>query len=380
MMYRTVQSQIQQVLEGTWCPIVLLLGPRQTGKTTLAESLVRPLKNVRFNFDLIDDIRRFSAFDRESLDVFATTYAHHDILIDEVQKYPEATGTIKYLFDTYKNKGLRFILTGSSEVRIRRGIGDSLTGRVYEVRLYPLSLAEINVQSGLPFDIKNEWNNVQENQSVLRKYLVFGSLPSSQNLSSTEYPQFLKEYINNIFSKDLLEIGNLRKPVQALFLAKLLAHQIGQLINVNELALHTELNRETVLRFLDLFEQLGMISSATPLSTNERESISKAKKIYFTDLGIRNALINNFEDYHLRLDKGQLLENAVFMGMKRQLDYQRISYRLGFFRSSYGSEIDIVKIVGDTQSLYEVKASGKKTKKNDRVTYITIENAQKFLY
>ncbi|MBI5151720.1 MAG: ATP-binding protein [Candidatus Pacebacteria bacterium] len=378
-MYRTIYAQIHNTLETKWSPIILLLGARQTGKTTLAESLVRP-KVVRFNFDLVNDIHRFSAFDRESLDIFATTYAHHDILIDEVQKYPEATGTIKYLYDTYKNKDLRFILTGSSEIRIRHSIGDSLTGRVYEVHLYPLSLAEMNIQSGLSFDFSAEWNNIQENQSRLRTYLVFGSLPSSQNLPLTEYPQFLKEYVNHVFSKDLLEIGNLRKPIQALFLAKLLAHQIGQLVNVNELALHTELNRETVLRFLDFFEQLGMITVATPLSTNERESISKAKKIYFTDLGIRNALINNFDEYHLRLDKGQLLENAVFMGIKRQLEYQRTPYQLGFFRSSSGSEIDIVKKTEQTQSLYEIKTSGKKTKKTEHVTYITLENAQRFLY
>lgn len=379
-MYRIVQSQIHRILEGSWSPIILLLGARQTGKTTLAESLVRPLKTVRFNFDLVDDVQKFSSFDRESLSTFVTTYAHHDILIDEVQKYPEATGTIKYMYDTYKDKGLRFILTGSSEMRIRHGIGDSLTGRVYEVRLYPLSLAEINIQSGLPFDFSAEWNNIQENQSLLRKYLVFGSLPASQNIPFAEYSQFLKEYVNNVFSKDLLEIGNLRKPVQALFLAKLLAHQIGQLINVNELALHTELNRETVLRFLDYFEQLGMISIATPLSTNERESILKAKKIYFTDLGVRNALINHFDEYNLRVDKGQLLENAVYMGIKRQLDYQRIPYQLGFFRSSHGSEIDIVKKVDNTQSLYEIKTSHSKTKKTDHVTYITLENAQQFLY
>lgn len=379
-MYRTVYTQIQDILKSTWRPIVLLLGPRQTGKTTLAESLAHPSKTVRFNFDLVDDIRRFAAFDRPSLNTFATTYAGHDILIDEVQKYPEATGSIKYLYDTYKDKGLRFILTGSSEVRIRHGIGDSLTGRVYEVHLYPLSLAEINIQSELPFDFSAEWNNIQENQSYLRKYLVFGSLPASQNLPTAEYPQFLKEYVNTVFSKDLLEIGDLRKPVQALFLAKLLAQQIGQLVNVNELALQTELNRETVLRFLELFEQLGMITTATPLSTNERESISKAKKIYFTDLGVRNALINNFDEYNLRVDKGQLLENAVFMGMKRQLEYQRTPYRLGFFRSPYGSELDIVKKVGNIESLYEVKASERKTKKTDHVIYITLENAQKFMY
>lgn len=371
-MFRQVHTEIKRVLESEWKPIILILGARQTGKTTLARSLADPKDSIRFDFDILDDISRFSSMDRESLHLFAKTNHGKYILIDEIQKYPQATATIKYLYDNFKSEELKFILTGSSEIKIRQGLGDTLTGRVYEVRLYPLSLTEIEIQSGIS-------NNSQEEQLSLRKYLIYGSLPASQNLPLSDYPGFLKEYVNNLLSKDVLEFGKIRKSAQIFLLAKLLAGQIGQLVNFNELATNTQLSRETVMRFIDIFEQLGLTYRATPISTNERESISKATKIYFTDLGIRNALINNFDDLNIRLDRGQILENAVFMGLKRQLDYKRDPYQLGFFRSSSGSEIDIVKKVDNVQELFEIKSSTRKSKKTNKVVYITPENAVAYL-
>lgn len=370
-MFRHVAADINRVLASKWKPIILILGARQTGKTTLAKSLADPERAIRFDFDLLDDISRFSKMDRESLYLFAKTHEQKFILIDEIQKYPLATGIIKYLYDNFKTENLKFILTGSSEIKIRQGLGDSLTGRVYEVKLYPLSLTEIRLQSNIT-------DNVQENQLLLRKYLAYGSLPASQNLSLSDYPGFLKEYVNNVLSKDVLELGRVRKQAQIFLLAKLLALQIGQLINFNELAINTQLSRETVMRFIDIFEQLGLIYRAFPVSTNERESITKAAKIYFTDVGVRNALINNFEDFNIRIDRGQILENAVFMGIKRQLDYKRDPYQLGFFRSAAGSEIDIVKKTDGAQELLEVKTSPKKRSRKNVVS-VTPENAIAYL-
>ena len=120
------------------------------------------------------------------------------------------------------------------------------------------------------------------------------------------------------------------------------------------------------------------IIKAKPISTNDREAISKATKIYFTDLGVRNSLINNFEDFDHRTDKGQLLENSVFVGIKKQDDYEGVRSTLGFFRSAFGSEIDIVRKLGSKEYLYEVKVSDKSNKKN--IEMVTLKNAQKFLY
>lgn len=378
-MYRQVGEEIKHVLESAWMPIILILGARQVGKTTLAESLVPASDQVRFNFDLLEDAARFSRQGKDELALFSRRYQDKTIIIDEVQKKPEATAVIKHLYDTYK---MRFILTGSSEVKIRRGLGDSLAGRIHEVHLYPLTLSEINIQSGLSFKTVNEYNSYDQNQQNLLRALVYGSLPQIQNIEPAEYETYLTDYVNTVLSKDILELGHTRKTTQVYTLAKHLALQIGQLVNFNELAKNTELSRVTVAGLIDTFEQMGLVVRAKPISTNERESISKATKIYFVDLGVRNALIGNFSAFNGRLDAGQLLENAVFMGIKRQLEYggNRGRYELGFFRSPHGAEVDIVKKVGGKEELLEVKLSRPTRKLNKGVELVTLETAQKYLY
>ena len=350
---------------------------RQVGKSTLATSLVEGKNFVRFNFDLTSDILDFVNQGRHDLDLFSQKYKDNIIIIDEIQKSPEATSIVKHLYDNYDFK---FILTGSSEVKIKKGIGDSLAGRVHVVRLYPLSFEEINLQNNLDWDTKLKYNNYDFNQKALLKNLIYGSLPNLENIEVSQYETYLDDYTNLVFSKDVLEVSGTRKPTQVYLLAKLLALQIGQLVNFNELAINCEMSRVMVYTYIDIFEQMGLIISAKPISTNERESISRSTKIYFTDLGVRNSLIGNFENFNNRIDKGQLLENAVFVGLKRRLDYDRNQYKLGFFRSNYGTEIDIVLKTKDNEKLYEVKTGMKNKRLKRNVEIITLEDAQKFLY
>ncbi|MBI4034855.1 MAG: ATP-binding protein [Candidatus Chisholmbacteria bacterium] len=377
-MYRQVFGRLEKLLVREKPPVILILGMRQAGKTTLAENLGKTVgEYVRFNFDLVGDRREFVGQDRHSLALFAQRYKGKLIIVDEVQKMPEATAVVKHLYDTF---GTKFILTGSSEVKIRRGLGDTLAGRVHEERLYPLSLSEINVQAGLNFDPAAEFNNYDENQKNLMRYLVWGSLPQLQNIDIDQHRMYLEDLVNTLVSKDVLEISGTRKTTQVYLLARLLAMQIGQLVNFNELAINTELSRESVYRYIDIFEQMGLVIRAKPISTNEREAISKATKMYFSDLGVRNALTGDWSDWRQRADRGQLLENAVFVGIKRANEYAGWRVDLGFFRSAYGAEIDIVEKSGDKQRLFEVKASEKKNMGKKGVEVVTPAVAQKYLY
>ena len=374
-MYRQIQAQLTNLLKNKKSSIILILGMRQVGKSTLAVNLAGDLPYIRFNFDLVTDRDEFNNQNRHDLGLFAEKYKNKIIIIDEIQKSPEATSIVKHLYDNF---GLKFILTGSSEVKIRKNLGDSLVGRIHEVRLYPLSLKEITIQKGLKWDEISEFSNFEENQQNLLKVLTFGSLPNLLNIEAGDYETYLKDYTNTIISKDVLEIAGTRKSIQIFQLAKLLALQIGQLVNFNELSINTELSRVSVYKYIDIFEQMGIIVKAKPISTNEREAISKATKIYFTDLGVRNSLVDNFSSFNERLDKGQLLENAVFVGMKRADDYNNIYSNLGFFRSATDKEIDIVRKTKDTEDLYEVKVREISKKKNVKV--ISLQNAQKYLY
>ena len=374
-MFRQLQAPLKNLFYQEKGPIILILGMRQVGKSTIALSLVEKRKYVRFDFDLVSDRLEFVNQNRHDLALFAEKYKDSIVIIDEIQKSSDATLVIKHLYDNFHTK---FILTGSSELKIRKGLGDSLAGRVHEVRLYPLSLKEINIQQGLSWESKDEYKNYDINQQNLLKALSFGTLPNLLNIQRDEYETYLNDYTNTIISKDVLEIAGTRKSTQVFLLAKLLALQIGQLVNFNELSLNVGLSRESVYRYIDIFEQMGLIVRAKPISTNEREAITKATKIYFTDLGVRNSLIGNFNSLNQRLDKGQLLENAVFVGIKRSDDYQNIKASLGFFRSVYGSEIDIVKKVDNLEYLFEVKITDRGKKKNVKI--VTLETAQKYLY
>ena len=377
-MYRQVFDRLEKLLAQEKPPVILILGMRQAGKSTLAESLGKTAgEYVRFNFDLVGDRREFVDQDRHALALFSQKYNGKLIIVDEVQKMPEVTSAVKHLYDAF---GTKFILTGSSEIKIRRGLGDTLAGRVHEERLYPLSLSEINVQAGLNFDSAAEFNNYDENQKNLMRCLVWGSLPQLQNINSDQHRMYLEDLVNTLVSKDVLEISGTRKTTQIYLLARLLAMQIGQLVNFNELAINTELSRESVYRYIDIFEQMGLVIRAKPISTNEREAISKATKIYFADLGVRNALTGDWSDWKQRADRGQLLENAVFVGIRRANEYAGRRVDLGFFRSAYGSEIDIVEKSDGKQRLFEVKAGEKKNMRKKGVEVITPAVAQKYLY
>lgn len=378
-MYRLLLQSLKEAWTGQRHPILLILGLRQVGKSTLAQTFCQELHRpfTRFNFDLLADISEFNLRDRSALDFFAQRYQNQIIIVDEVQKSPEAVGIIKHLYDTHH---LDFVLTGSSELKIRRGLGDSLAGRTREVKLYPLSLAEIDQQSDLSFDKKQEYNHYDFNQSLLNRYLVYGSLPQLQNIPTSQYAAYLNDLTNNLLAKDVLEIAGTKKPAQVFHLAKLLAWQIGQIVNFNELAANTSLSRLTVVNYLEVFEQMGLIVRASPLSANQREAITKRTKIYFTDLGIRNSLISSFADFTNRPDRGPLLENAVFLGLKRRLEYAGQPYQLGFFRSAYGTEIDIVKKAGHKEELFEVKTGGETSSRKKNVSLINLKNAQKYLY
>lgn len=377
-MFRRISARLEELLGQAKPPVILILGMRQVGKSTLALNLGDKMGGyVRFNFDLVGDRQEFVGQDRHALAIFAEKYKNNIIIVDEVQKMPEATAVVKHLYDTY---GMKFVLTGSSEVKIRRGLGDTLAGRVHEERLYPLTLEEINVQADLSFDPEAEFNNYDVNQQNLLKYLVYGSLPQLSNIEFGQYRMYLEDLVNTLISKDVLEISGTRKTTQVYLLARLIALQVGQLVNFNELAANTELSRESVYRYIDIFEQMGLILRAKPMSTNERKAISKATKIYFTDLGVRNALVGDFSDWKMRPDRGSLLENAVFVGIKKANDYTGRRADVGFFRSKYGAEIDVVEREGGRQRLFEVKTSERQVRGKKGVELITLANAQKYLY
>lgn len=373
-MFRDIIKDLSRSILSGPLPITLLLGLRQSGKTTLAKTVSAGIPAQSFNFDLVSDRKEFSGQSRHSLAVFAKRYADHLIVIDEVQKFPESIEVIKHLSD---HEQMRFLLTGSSEIKITKGVGDSLAGRVKTFHLYPLSITEIMTQRkksirkvSVPYD---------EAQQIMREILISGSLPRLQTMPFADHASYLRDYTDALLSKDILEIVDVKKSTKVYALARFLALQIGQLVNVNELALMTELSRATVYHYLDILEQMSIIWRARPIAANARKAIATKCKIYFTDLGVRNALVNDFSAFESRLDRGHLLENAVALGLKRQYEYASVPAEIGFFRSEGGSEIDLVVKENNEEKLYEVKSSPRARSRMRNVQTITVENAYEFL-
>lgn len=373
-MYREITDQIKKLLFSQHHLIPLIVGLRQVGKTTLAKTICEGRDFLDFNFELSSDQQMFLDQNRHSLEDFASKNKNKIIFIDEVQKLPEATSVIKHLFDNYK---LRFLLTGSSELKLKAHFGDSMTGRTMTYRLYPLTIRELLIQRG---KMKNDGKvDFDKAMTMMQNILIYGSLPGVENQELDQVPTYLTNFSSQLLSKDVLEISSVRRPTVIFSLAKFLAMQIGQLVNVNELSNLLETPRASIYNYLDILEQLNLIIRAHPLSTNDRQAISEKFKVYFTDLGVRNSLINNFSSLNARLDNGQLLENAVYLGLKRKLEYEGKVFQMGFFRSPNGSEIDIVMKISGKEELYEVKNSNKYLDKKGNVTYITRNTAWQYL-
>jgi uncharacterized protein len=373
-MYRFLEEKIKWTLaESGWQPIVLLLGLRQTGKSTLAKRVCEGKKYKLFNFDLQSDREEFMNYNQHSLVEMARRYQDQILIIDEVQKLPESTGVIKHLYDNYK---MKFVLTGSSEIQIKKNLADSMAGRVKTFRVYPLTIGEQLVQRGI--NKVEEKANYDEGMAELQRYLVYGSLPKMMDLKPGEEDGYLEELIDLLLSKDVLDVVETKSSIKVRSLAKFLAMQIGQLVSVGELAMLTELSRPTVYNYLDIFEQMNLICRAYPMSSNNREAIGSKFKVYFVDLGLRNALLNDFSMINQRLDAGLLLENAVYLGIRRKGDYEGKVREQGFFRSDKGTEVDIVLKDDGKEELFEVKKSGNVRKKTG-IKYVTMENGWEFL-
>ncbi len=169
------------------------------------------------------------------------------------------------------------------------------------------------------------------------------------------------KYLNNLVEKaifkDIIELNLIDNRIKALELLKLLAFQIGNLISYTELSSKLGISAPTVQRYIEIFELSFLIYRIYPYSTNQRDEIGKAPKIYFWDLGLRNALINNFENMRVRGDSGALFENFVLNEVKKEIDYLDLNYKVNYWRLKSGSEVDLVLSNSKTLLGCEVKYS-----------------------
>lgn len=306
---------------------IFLIGPRQVGKTTLFNEI---LAGKEYLFLNSDDPSVRKLLTNPNLEQLKSVFGKHTLVfIDEAQRIENIGITLKLVTDQLKH--IQLLVSGSSAFDLTHQTHESLTGRKWEYKLYPISWQEFEQHVGY---LK------AEQQLDLR--LRYGMYPEVIN-SFGEEPELLKQLTDSYLYKDVLALGGIRKPEVLEKLLRALAYQIGSEVSYNELAQLIGIDKNTVAHYIELLSQTYIIFKLPSFSRNLRNEIKTNQKIYFYDTGIRNTIIGNFNPLALREDKGALWENFLIAERLKQLAYTGLLAKPFFWRTVQQQEIDYVE-------------------------------------
>lgn len=356
---RLAESKLNELLSSG--KVVMVLGARQVGKTTLVRHVLTNRQATFLNLDLeIDQQRLLTAASLPPKDALKTLGAQEILVIDEAQRLPETGRIVKGWYDA--GVVTKIVLLGSSSLNLLDKAAESLTGRNVKLFLTPLLFSEIvGNQSWASKTLtlgQIEASFKSQIQAMLLPSIVYGNYP--ETVTTQSRIEYLLNLTSDYLLKDILQLGMVKTPEVTKKLLLLLAHQLGSEVSVNELANYLKVARATVERHLDLLEQTYVIFRLPAFSTNPRKEIAKSKKIYFWDTGIRNALLNEFTENSLRSDIGLIWENWVVAEIAKKNLQSDKPVELYFWRSRGGSEVDLVVKEGENITAFEIKWSGEK--------------------
>lgn len=351
---------------------ILVLGPRQVGKTTLIQQILKDKDHLFLNGD--DSSVRKLLDQPDTYHLQRIIGKHTIVFIDEAQRLPEIGLTLKLITDQFKH--VQLIVSGSSALEISSQTNEPLTGRKREYHLHPISWEELENHLGYV-----------EAEKQLNHRLVYGMYPDVINHSGDEHI-VLKQLTESYLYKDVLALANIRKPDLLERLLQAVALQLGSEVSYNELAQLLQVDKVTVITYLDLLEKAFIVFQLRSFSRNLRNEIKNNRKIYFWDNGIRNMLIANLNNVDLRQDKGALWENFL---IAERLKYVHYHNRIGnyyFWRTTQQQEIDFIEDRNGMITGYEFKwkESGRvkipesfQRTYNAAVTLVTRENFREFV-
>ncbi|MFP4469772.1 MAG: ATP-binding protein [Bacteroidales bacterium] len=349
MVEREVQHQIEDQMfpGGEKQPVIVIYGARQVGKTTLSKVIMKKYSDRAdyYNCDYLDVQQLFSW---ERISEIGSVLKNIKLLIlDEAQRIKNIGLVLKILVDEYPD--VQVIATGSSSFDLSNQINEPLTGRKRIFQLFPFSFGEIS--SNL---------NQLEKRRILTDKLRYGMYPGLLELSEKEKEVHLKELCGSYLFKDVFALQQIKKPEAFEKLLRLLAFQIGHEVSYHELSREIGVDQTIVQRYLYLLEESFIILRVNAFSKNLRNEVSKSRKIYFWDLGIRNALIQNHNSLDLRNDAGQLWENFCVIERIKFLRNHQVNKNFFFWRTYQQKEIDYIEEAGGVINAWEFKWSERK--------------------
>ncbi len=337
MITREIQDSIESKLfKGK---LLIIYGARQVGKTTLIKEIEKKYREESLLLNCDEPDIRDQLTEATSTRLKSLIGTKKLILIDEAQRVKNIGITLKLFTDEIKD--VQVIATGSSSFELANEIIEPLTGRKIEYFLYPLSLREL----------VNHFGFLDTNR-LLEERMLYGMYPEVVLNSDTKKNQ-LKEIARSYLFKDILNYEGIRKPELLEKLLIALAAQIGNEVSYNELAGTVGLDKDTINKYLDILEKAFIIFRLPPFSRNIRTEISKMKKIYFYDTGIRNTLISNFNQHSTRNDKGALWENFMIAERLKMNSALNLDLKNYFWRTSQQQEIDYIEEINGNLNIYE---------------------------
>lgn len=325
---------------------VIIHGARQVGKTTLIQEIQKKFNGDSLYLNCDEPDLRASLTEVTSTELKNMIGSKKIVFMDEAQRVKNIGITIKLMVDNFPD--LQVVATGSSSLDLADKIVEPLTGRKYEFHLFPFSLVELRQKYSLI-----------EIRRILERRIVMGMYPEIEE-KPDEDRMLLKSLTSSYLYKDVLQYQDIRRPELLEKLLTALALQIGNQLSYNELANLLGVAKQTISNYIQLLEKSYVIFRLSPFSRNLRNELTRLRKIYFYDTGIRNALINNFNGLYLRQDVGALWENFMICERMKRNANNGLSVNSYFWRTHSQQEMDYLEDKDGKLDAFEFKwKSGK---------------------
>lgn len=355
--YRFLEKGIRKYLSKK--EVISVVGPRQSGKTTMLKNIFKDLKNAIFlDFEDRETLELFNEDIKSFVELYAKKYDY--LFIDEFQYAKEGGKNLKYIYDNYK---IKIVVSGSSVSGLSIQSIKYLVGRIFVFNLYPFSFEEFlsykepELYPKIYSRKKLSKPIIERIMPYFNEFCLFGGYPRVVLTKDKEEKEIiLRNIYNTYFLKEIKEILNLPEDYKLSKLINALALQIGNVINYNELSGISGFNHKDLLNYLNVLEKTFICIRSLPFYTNKRTELVKAPKIFFLDNGFRNIVIKNFQPIKFRQDKGALYENFIASEIAKK------DIGIKYWRTKSKAEVDFIIEKNGSLMPLEVKSDLKKAK------------------